>query len=225
MANSLFIWWGGYAILVAIFYYFYFPQSTPLTREEIQSSLPCNSSLSVKHQSDEQVLQICEALLAKADTGNEFYALNFIKKRTSTKNLYPPDFQPDKGCADSAKNAERCYVRKFLPLAFKRFSYPIFVCSIINIPFLVSKSIDIKYDNNFEFDSFSIMRYRSRRDFLNIVEEASALNLGVYKDASVGNTINYFVDPDEIPLTTVVLFTFWCSIIYFVYSMIFRLFG
>eukprot|EP00483_Globobulimina_turgida_P005068 UN05078 len=166
-------------------------------------------------------LNICEVLLSKKDTGNEFYALNFIKRRTSNKGLYPPEFDAAAGCSKSAKHAEDCYTQRILPLLFKRFSFPILIVNPTKIPFLISKSIDITFENNFEFDFVAIVRYRSRRDFVSFREEVKRKNLGPYKTASVEKTIVYIADVDEIALITIILFTFWCSIIAVLYSVVF----
>merc|ERR1712129_92301 len=118
---------------------------------------------------------------------------NFIKKRSSTQGLYPEGFEPIDGCADSTAAAEWCYVSQFLTLALKRFSFPILVCAMPKMPFLISKALDISFEDNFEFDQFSVVRYRSRRDLLNICEEARQRlpDLVVYKEASLERDINF----------------------------------
>ena len=225
MTTSRLTFWSGYIVLIAIFYYLYFPHSPPLTKKEIESSIFCKrESDPSTHKSSNEHWQFCDAFLSKPDTGKEFYAINFIKKRTSTEGLYPADFEPEQGCADSPQNAEICYVKRFLPFAFKRFSFPFFVASIDKIPFLVSKSLDIKYgSDNFEFDQFSVMRYRSRRDLINIAKDAyeSKMDIAIYKEASVETHINYFVDADQIPIITFILTLCWSSIIYILYSIVF----
>merc|ERR1712061_366267 len=123
---------------MAMFSYVYFLQRPPLTATEIENAC---YALDEKDGS-----RICEALLSKADTGREMFAINFMQKHTSADNLYPEGFIPAKGCGSSPEWARRCYAERIMPLLIKRFSFPFFVATPISVPFFESPTLDIGFE-------------------------------------------------------------------------------
>lgn len=206
-------------VALGMFSYAYFPQSPPLTSQEIEEG--CYALEGAKKMPSENV-RVCEALLSKQDTGQEMFAVNFMQARTSTDNLYPEGFTPAEGCDQSVEWAQSCYAARILPLLFKRFSFPFFAATPLKVPFLESKSLDIGFEG--VFDEIAIVRYRSRRDFLDMMQEFREKNLMPYKEASVGKTMVYIADADQVPLIVVVLFVFWSAVVTVIYSVLFRIF-
>eukprot|EP01084_Bolivina_argentea_P315261 546137_1 len=226
MANFSLVWWSGYAIIIGIFAFFYFNTEPPLTEEEIKASEDCSLPQEVMGMKADELNEhvwFCEALLSKKDTGKEIFVINFIQRRKSytIENLYPKGFIPAKGCDISLETAEECYGKRSMPLLFKRFSFPFFIVSPTKIPFAVSKSLNITFENNFEWDFIVIVRYRSRRDFVNVREEFKEKMLLPYKEAIVGKTMIYISDADQIPIIVIILFSFWSAVIAVLYYILF----
>ena len=211
-----------YVIIIAIFYYFYFNRKGPLSKTELE--VFCEWFEQQNHNPDGSIhFQPCKAFGASPDDGNEFYMLNLIKRPTSADLKIAQSLDIDVECKKSIDSLETCYGKRIMPLIFKRFSFPIFIVKPSwNDPMGISKSLIGKgITENFDFDMIAIVRYRSKRDFLEMTTEI--INNGEiikYKDLSVNKTAVYVLET-FMPISTWIAFTAGLVIIGIFYSMLF----
>ena len=126
-----------YAIVIAIFYYFYFNRKGPLSEGELE--ILCEWLKQNDHPKPDSSMQFqaCKALGSSPDDGNEFYMLNLIKRPTADdlEAAQSLDIEPE--CKGSIEALENCYGKRIMPLIFKRFSFPILITKPSwDIPFL-----------------------------------------------------------------------------------------
>ena len=180
--------YGILAVLVLIyiaFLFWYGGRGEPMTTEEVSRRLDeISATTGGKSQAVDQAPgEILAELkrLAASDDGNEFFMVNLIKYRQ--KALYPPGSNYD----DSALAADARYNRALVPYLLKYGGVPVFLGSPQGR--FIGKSGDV------EWDRVAIVRYRSRRDLLNMALDIAPLGVAVHKWASIEKTQVFPVAP------------------------------
>ena len=211
-----------YAIVVAIFYYFYFNRKGPLSETELEIFCEWLKQNSHPDPNSSLQMQVCQALGSSKDDGNEFYMLNLIKRPTSDDLKAAQSLDIEAECKESTESLENCYGKRIMPLIFKRFSFPILIVKPSWDPVGISKSLIGKgITENFDFDMIAIVRYRSKRDFLEMVTDiVRDGQIHKYKQLSVNKTAVYIMDP-FMPVSTWIAFTAGLLIVFIFYSCLF----
>ena len=175
--SKLFI--GVLALIYIAFLIWFGSSGEPMSVAEVESRLARINELS---KSDEQSvsklgLDDLRAFCAD-DDGCEFFMVNLIKYRD--KALYPQELQQEMG--DDPMSANSRYGRVILPYLIKNGSCPVYMSK--------TSGRLIHTDNALDWDAVGIVRYRSRRDFLNMIEQIvkSTSPVMVHKWASVERT-------------------------------------
>ncbi len=175
--SKLFI--GMLALVYLAFLLWLGGSGQPMSVAEVESRLARIGELSISGgASDSEIgLDDLRALCA-GDDGREFFMVNLIKYRA--KALYPPGMKQEMG--DDPMSANSRYGRAIVPYLIKNGSFPIYMSE-------VSGRL-INTDEALDWDAVGIVRYRSRRDFLNMVEQISLSTspVMVHKWASVERT-------------------------------------
>jgi hypothetical protein len=162
------------AALYALFLLWYGGKTTPLTPDEVDALMTAiERNASGRGSADPELLEAFRRV-GEADDGNEFYMVNLMRHRQ--KALYPDGYDYD----DDVQAAERRYARGIFPKLLKRASMPVFLGEPTGL-FLQPEGSDV-------WDQVGVVRYRSRRDFLEMVAELSLQDVGVHKWASLEKT-------------------------------------
>ena len=171
----------GLAILYGLFWLWYGGRGTPLSQDEVDAMM---TRIELNRRSrggaDPELLAALRRVGA-ADDGDEFYMVNLMRHRQ--KALYPEGYDYD----DDVEAAERRYAKGILPQLLKRASMPVFLGT--------PTGLFLQPDGSEVWDQVGIVRYRSRRDFLEMVAELSGLDVGVHKWASIEKTQVFPVAP------------------------------
>lgn len=120
-------------------------------------------------------------VLTREDDGREFYMLNLMRYRE--KALYPEG----SSYGDDAREASARYTAVVFPALVRRGSLPILIGEYAGA-FIPSTGAE-------SWDQVGIVRYRSRRDMLDMALELSAKGGGEHKWASLEKTIVFPVSP------------------------------
>ena len=158
----------------AAFWFWYTPSGGPLTNEEIRFYLD-------QIDSDEGRAQV-EAF-AREDTGRSFYMLNALDLDES-----PGSVEGAPTGADGQQLMD-LYMEHMLPALLARASHPAFFGTA------VGKSIEVVGVENAEtWDTGALVRYRSRRDLLDIVTNPDFGGRHHFKVAALEKTIAYPIE-------------------------------
>lgn len=162
------------AALYGLFLLWYGGKTTPLTPDEVDALIVAiEQNASGRGGADPELLEAFRQV-GEADDGNEFYMVNLMRHRQ--KALYPDGYDYD----EDVQAAERRYAQGILPKLLKRASMPVFLGKPTG-RFLQPEGADV-------WDQVGVVRYRSRRDFLEMVAELSLQDIGVHKWASLEKT-------------------------------------
>jgi len=160
--------------MYAAFWFWYTPSGGPLTNEEISFYLDLIDS-------DEGRAQV-EAF-AREDTGRSFYMLNALDLDES-----PGPIEGAPVGADGQQLMD-LYMEHMLPALLARASHPAFFGTA------VGKSIEVVGVENAEtWDTGALVRYRSRRDLLDIVTNPDFSSRHHFKVAALEKTIAYPIE-------------------------------
>jgi hypothetical protein len=181
-------------LLFAAFFWWHDLRGAPLTAAETEERL---ARLAAKrgtgeNAGDHDLLGDLRSLAAD-DDGRAYFMVNLIRFRK--KALYPPSLA---SLGDDAREADARYARLVAPALLRRGSYPVFNSRVIG-RFLTPPGAE-------PWDSVAIVRYRSRRDMLDMVEALQAVDAGIHKWASIEETHVFPVRPSLLvaPLPIVV---------------------
>ena len=165
--------------MYAAFWFWYTPSGGPLTNEEISFYLDLIDS-------DEGRAQV-EAF-AREDTGRSFYMLNALDLDES-----PGPIEGAPVGADGQQLMD-LYMEHMLPALLARASHPAFFGTA------VGKSIEVVGVENAEtWDTGALVRYRSRRDLLDIVTNPDFRGRHHFKVAALEKTIAYPIETPFFP--------------------------
>jgi hypothetical protein len=113
--------------------------------------------------------------LAASDDGGEFYMLNLIDFRERAQ--YPPGSSFD----GSARDADARYNRAIVPVLLKHGGHPLFLGDPMG------RFLDEPGDHT-AWERIALVRYRSRRDLVEMVVDLAGAGIGVHKWASIEKT-------------------------------------
>lgn len=180
MAGRKLLWLTPAAIWL-LFTYWYTDFGGPLTQEEIAVGLQEVKSLGY----DAETIAQLETFL-RNDTGRQFLMVNNIDMNDNPPQM--PGFGPDATASDYVDH----YMEHMFPQLLKRASHPIFLSAGVNYVSDVTGVGDAAASG---WDSAALLRYRSRRSFLEIVAHPTLQGRHDYKIAGMSKTIAYAVEP------------------------------
>lgn len=167
-------------ITLSAFYVWHTPFGGPLTDAEIDAFMESQEKLVGPSWANEEAF---EAFL-RNDDGRPFVMINLIEYRETAK--YPDGSALD---ADiTGKEAAALYGQTVLPQLLLRGGYPVARAERYNT---IINSVG---QSAGEFESFAMVRYRSRRDLINMIGSDAFRAANDHKWASLENTL---VAPSE----------------------------
>lgn len=177
-----------FVLLYAVFIVWYGGSSKPLTAAEIDKyieRMTANFNPDNDPKMAEKVSRNNEAFrtLAEHDDGKEFIMLNLLKYRDKA---YYPDHQ-HMNYGDDALEADRRYSEGVQRLLLKFGGIPVFFGDVQG-RFLHPQGVD-------DWDKTALVRYRSRRDMLEMVSHPDMATFGFHKTASLEKTQVFPVKP------------------------------
>ncbi|MEM9773363.1 MAG: hypothetical protein AAF902_02200 [Chloroflexota bacterium] len=174
MKRSLLYLWLTLTLIYAVFYLWHTPLRGPLTSHEIESNLAkMEMGDGVNGTITPELVRFFET-----DDGQSFYM--FILNNFSEEANYPDGLYPE---IKTGAEAAALYNQFVAAALIRRGSYPFFATQKI-------ESIVNTLDEDAEFfEAATIVRYRSRRDFLELVTSDGFIEAEVHKWASLENTV------------------------------------
>ncbi|MEM6322869.1 MAG: hypothetical protein AAF748_04260 [Pseudomonadota bacterium] len=157
------------------FYAWHTPLRGPLTDAEVDAFMATQAEVMGTSWADESAF---EAFL-RADDGRPFVMLNLMAYRETAE--YPADDAP--ATAITGKEADRLYGQAVLPQLLLRGSYPVARATRYNT---IINSVG---ETAGAFGSFAMVRYRSRRDLVDMLSSDAFRAVNVHKWASLENTL------------------------------------
>lgn len=143
--------WGIIAFIYAAFHFWYGGNGSPLTQSEIDRYV----QLTTEKLGPELAETVRE--FAATDDGKEFIIVNLNKYRDK------PKYQDGRQTSGTPEEVEAKYIKSFAPELFKRAAHPLMMV----VPIETTRSI-----GDFEqtkWDKVTLIRYRSRADFLELI--------------------------------------------------------
>jgi len=162
-------------MLYIVFVYWYTNTSGPLKPEEIRSFTQKATDSGFQPDWIEHI----HAFMS-SDTGRQFFMVNAIDL-----NEDPPDVEGANSGETATQLLER-YMEYMYPAMLRRASHPVFLASAVNT------SLDLVGIQGAEdWSLVVVMRYRSRRDLLEIATSPEFLKRHDFKIAALTKTIAY----------------------------------
>ena len=176
--------WLLVPILYAVFALWYFNWSGPLTSEEVDAFMARFDTIEGgKHTEAETFRAFLEN-----DDGKEFVMLNQVQLHE--ENVV----HPTSGQSMPASEILGGYFKPFALALLKRGGHPVFQART------VGGNIDSwNADANLGFGTTAMMRYKSRRDLVELVFDPAFADAHVYKLAAIERTVSY---PTRVLLST-----------------------
>lgn len=166
-------------LLYGVFWFWYTPSGEPLTDEEISFYLDQIDSAEGRARIES---------FAREDTGRSFYMLNALDLDESPGSI---DGAP--AGADGQQLID-LYMEHMLPALLARASHPVF------FGVAVGESVEVVNVYNAEtWDQGALVRYRSRRDLLDIVTNPDFRGRHHFKVAALEKTIAYPIETPFFP--------------------------
>lgn len=156
------VWYGG--------------RGAPLTPEETDrlfATIGERAQNEPKYGGDGRLREELRQLVAN-DDGNEFFMVNLIRYHAQAQ--YPAG----SAWTGSAREADARYNRAIAPYLLRRAALPVFLGEV------QGRFIDAEGDER--WDRVAVVRYRSRRDLLEMVAELAGQDVAVHKWASIEKT-------------------------------------
>ncbi|MEL6573782.1 MAG: hypothetical protein AAFQ64_19185 [Pseudomonadota bacterium] len=178
--QRLIVLWGALALIYIAFLGWHLPRSEPLTKAEV------TALIAKLPESGGRDLSVAEGFVQflSEDDGEPFFMLNLIEYRDEV--AYAADV-PDP--APSVAAANQAYGKAVVREQLKRGSYPAFMFEPRG---LLLNSYDPAVG---DFDHAVLARYRSRRDFLDMISSPAFDAAQRHKWASVERTLVVPVSP------------------------------
>ena len=180
------IWkiWLLVPVLYGLFALWYFNWRGPITPTEIEHFMSSFKNMEGSRHTDAEVFQ----KFLEQDDGGEFVMLNQVQLHTGK---IP---HPQTGELEHPSNVLSGYFRPFAWALFKRGGHPVFQART------VGGNIDSwNAEHNVSFGATAMMRYRSRRDLVELVLNPAFADGHLYKLAAIERTISY---PTQVMLST-----------------------
>lgn len=178
MSRPSFVW-IALLVLYTAFASWYTSCSGPLSEEEIAKYTGVMES---RGASPEKLAQLREFL--ENDTGDDFVVVNIIELRE------PPTRVEGVLATDSATDVLDKYMEYMLPALFSRACHPVMFGQA------AAPAIDIwGIEGGEQWTTAGLMRYRSRRDLMDIATNPAFQGRHEYKIAAMLKTIAFPIDP------------------------------
>lgn len=150
------------------------PQA-PLSEAEIDAGLAeARAALRAHNRPAMPALQTQMRALLTGDDGKSFIMVNLMRYRGTAQ--YPQET----GLSGTARDAEARYNRMVLPELIKRGSYPVFAGEVTGS--------FIREEADTEWHQVALVRYRSRRDLLNMAIALAKADADIHKWAALEKT-------------------------------------
>ncbi len=183
MSLRLMVWLVP-ALLYAVFFFWYTSFGGPLTQEEVDRYM----SAFEERGGDAEVLARIRTFL-ESDTGNDFLMINAIHMKDT------PDPVEGVEPGETSDDVMAKYMEYMWPALLSRASHPVMVGSA------ASDALDVVgIENARVWTRGAAMRYRSRRDMMEITINPAFSGRHDFKIASLEKTIAYPIE-DGLPLT------------------------
>lgn len=183
MSLRLLIWLVP-ALLYAVFFFWYTSFGGPLSDEEIERYL----SAFEERGGDADALARVRAFL-ESDTGNDFIMINAIHMKDT------PDPVEGVEPGESSDEVMAKYMEYMWPALLSRASHPVMFGSA------VADALDVVgIENARVWNRGAAMRYRSRRDMMEITTNPAFSGRHDFKMASLEKTVAFPIE-DDLPLT------------------------
>lgn len=181
--------WAGALILYAVFWIWYTPWGGALTDEEVDSHFDAiiEEARAAGRVNDTDLAQISDGDLGriqgmkdflKSDNGRSFVMVNLIDEIDGSVDL------PGGGVAANSTDALKNYNAYMLPRLFSRASHPIFIGKGESSTFVLGELSNVD-----DWDQVALVRYRSRRDFMQITGSLAFVDSFQFKAAAVPRSI------------------------------------
>ncbi len=171
--------WGLPALLYALFWLWYTPLSGPLTAEEIDRYLTLAGERSGGLEDLDRIRRFAEE-----DDGRQFIMVNLLDL------VEDPPTLPATGEGAPSTALMGHYMEFMYPELFRRACHPIFAGTS------VSDALDlVGIEGADRWETAALMRYRSRRDMLEIAFDPRFTDRHDYKMAALEKTIAFPVAP------------------------------
>ena len=145
--------WYFFIFFYSIFFIWYSNLSGPLNDEDIDSFMKV---ISERGGNDQQSIQRLRKFMEE-DDGKDFFVVNFLDYNES------PETMPATGNGASSSNLMNYFMEYMYPEMFKRASHPVFFSDVLFL------AMDIVSAEGMEdWDNVALVRYRSRKDMLEI---------------------------------------------------------
>jgi hypothetical protein len=172
---------GVLGVVYLAFLLWYGGSGDPLTPVEREAYLERLSEIAERRDEANPEIRGAFEVLISQDDGNEFFMVNLMKLRE--KAVYPEGYDYD----DDVEAAADRYAAAVVPALIKRGSIPILVAEVQG-RFLDFAGAD-------EWDQVGIVRYRSRRDMIEMALELGERDVVVHKWASIEKTQVFPAEP------------------------------
>lgn len=168
--------WILVAVLYGLFSLWYFNWSGPLTASEIDAYMAAfNRAEGNQHTEAKTFRRFLEQ-----DDGKEFVMLNLVQLHEGRVK------HPESGESMGASKLLGEYFGPFALALFKRGGHPVFQARA------VGGNVDSwNAENNLGFGTAAMMRYKSRRDLVELVVDPAFADGHIYKLAAIDRTISY----------------------------------
>jgi len=176
--------WAVPALLYAVFFFWYTSFGGPLTQEEVERYM----SAFEERGGDAEVLTQVRAFL-ESDTGNDFIMINALHMKDT------PDQVEGVEPGESSDDVMAKYMEYMWPALLRRASHPVMFGPA------VSNALDVVgIEDARIWNRGAAMRYRSRRDMMEITTNPAFSGRHDFKTASLEKTIAYPIE-DALTLT------------------------
>ncbi len=173
------ITWGVLALIWLVFFFWYTPLGGPLTEEEIAERM---AELETGERTPEDLAAIRRFM--ETDTGDDFVMLNIIEMHERPAQV--PGVLPTDTSADVLDK----YMAFMWPALLRRACHPVMFGSA------AAPALDVwGIDGEGDWSQAAFMRYRSRRDMLEIAGDPDFQGPHEFKMAAMARTIAFPVDP------------------------------
>ena len=147
------IHWYFFILFYVFFFIWYTNLSGPLNDKEIKFFMKVISERAVN---DEQRIERLRKFMEE-DDGKDFFMVNFLDYNDT------PETMPATGKGASSSNLVNYYMEYMYPEMFKRASHPVFFSDV----FFPAMDI-VSAEGMEDWDNVALVRYRSRKDMLQI---------------------------------------------------------
>ena len=181
--------WTIFSVIYVSFFLWYTDLGGKLSPEEIQSFMQkyeenlLNDGVSLDSEQHQLQSKFIRKFMEE-DTGKQFIMVNSVELNSNPRNV------DGANPGESAEELLSRYMEHMWPNLFKRASHPIFAGDAI------WESMDIVgIEGAQTWDQAALMRYKSRRAFMEIVTHPNMRDRHRFKVAAMKKTIAYPVEP------------------------------